>query len=505
MQWKKLSDKIYSEMAETLGNEAEAKEYTEKMIAELREFYTIYDAEALTRWFAGLYEPNIQFDLNATEEQKKRYSGGAGFYFSNSARDNYKVIRDGKEYQLLPDAETTAQAFGFLRRSGMLDEFGGDLKSAFPEEEQKKIIRFIKALQDPESGNLYHPQWLSMLGTEDFWDSRRARDLNYGSSVLRDLGSAPTYDTPTGIKGDGILYDGTKVDIAPAAEKVEKADKKAETAPTSKKVHPHLESLEVFEAYLNTLNLPGNSYFVGNELASLAREIFERDKQVGTAENPRPYSTLLDKWMRSYQNPETGVWHDNKKNPVASVYYPNNGVLKIAAMYNSLELPFPNPLAAAKSAFAVITDPQPISHVCDLYNTWFTVDFICYNLKKYGGDPELAKRIIADVRLAAIPAVKATREKMRENLIDDGSFRYHRIHPQQSCTPENPGGYGVSQNAPVCLRSKVEGDVNATVIFTYGILGFMFGALDFGEPIKICDENDRILFKKLIEEKAKGL
>ena len=33
------------------------------------------------------------------------------------------------------------------------------------EEEQKKIIRFIKALQDPESGNLYHPQWLSMLGT----------------------------------------------------------------------------------------------------------------------------------------------------------------------------------------------------------------------------------------------------------------------------------------------------------------------------------------------------
>ena len=499
-KWQKLDKKIFDEMTETMGEASEARAYTDKMISAMREFYTIYDAEGLVRWFAGLYEPNIQFTLDATEEQKKRYSGGAGFYFSNSARDNYKVIRDGKEYQLLPDAETTSQAFGFLRRSGMLDEFGGDLKSAFPESEQKKIIRFIKALQDPESGNLYHPQWLSMLGTEEFWDSRRARDLNYGISVLSELGASPTYDTPTGVKGDGILYDGTKVELA---SKDEVGEVKEETPAPNKKVHPHLESLEVFEAYLNTLNLPGNSYFVGNELASLAKEILQRDKSVGTPEDPRPYSSLLDKWMRSYQNPETGVWHDNKKNPVASVYYPNNGVLKIVAMYNNLELPFPNPLAAAKSAFAVITDPQPISHVCDLYNTWFTVDFICYNLKKYCGDPELAKKIISEVRLAAIPAVKATREKMRENLIDDGSFRYHRIHPQQSCTPENPGGYGVSQNAPVCLRSTVEGDVNATVIFTYGILGFMFGALDFGEPVKICDENDRILFRKLIDEKIK--
>lgn len=498
MQWEKLEKKILSEMTETLGNPEEAKNYTEKMISELREFYTIYDSEKLVRWFAGLYEPNIVFDFNATDEQKNRYSGGAGFYFSNSARDNYKVIRGGKEYQLLPDAETTSQVFGFLRRSGMLDEVGGDVRSVFSEAEQKKIIRFIKALQDPESGNLYHPQWLSMLGTEDFWDSRRARDLNYGTSVLRDLGSAPTYDTPSGVKGDGILYDGTRVELK-ASEVV---DQKTDDAPKNKKVHPHLESLEIFGEYLKTLNLPGNSYFVGNELASLAREIVERDKQVGTPDDPRPYATMLDKWMRSYQNSETGVWHDNVKHPVASIYYPNNGVLKIAAMYNTLGLPFPNPLAAAKSAFAIITDPQPIGHVCDLYNTWFTVDFICYNLKKFSGDEALANKIIAEVRLAAIPAVKATREKMQENLIEDGSFRYHRIYPQQSCTPENPGGYGVSQNAPVCLRSKVEGDVNATVIFTYGILGFMFGALDFGEPVKICDENDRLLFKKLIEEKS---
>ena len=86
MQWERLSNKFLSEMTETMGDEAAARDYTERMIAEMKTFYTIYDAEKLTRWFAGLYEPNIVFDFNATEEQKKRYSGGAGFYYSNSAR-----------------------------------------------------------------------------------------------------------------------------------------------------------------------------------------------------------------------------------------------------------------------------------------------------------------------------------------------------------------------------------------------------------------------------------
>ena len=75
MQWERLSNKILSEMTETMGDEAAARDYTERMIAEMKAFYTIYDAEKLTRWFAGLYEPNIVFDFNATEEQKKRYSG----------------------------------------------------------------------------------------------------------------------------------------------------------------------------------------------------------------------------------------------------------------------------------------------------------------------------------------------------------------------------------------------------------------------------------------------
>ena len=488
-RWQELENKVASEMSATLGDGKRAVEYTKDMMAAMREFYTIYDADGLVSWFAGLYEPNIQFDLNATEEQKERYSGGAGFYYSNSARDNYSRERNGVEYQLLPDAETTAQAFGFISNSGMLNDVNGDIRAAFPEGEPEKIIRFIKALQDEKTGNFYHPQWLSMIGTPDYWDSRRSRDMNYSLSTLSYLGASPTYDTPSGKAGDGILYDGRKIEIAKSEGQTAsegKSEKKLET-------HPRLVSRESFKEYLKTLNLAGNSYYVGNELSSFAREIMQRDKEIGTEEEPRPLAAMLDKWLRENQFPETGCWHDQVKNPTDNVYYATNGMLKILAMYNTMEMPFPNPLPAAKSAFAVITDPKPIGHVCDLYNTWFIVDFICDNLKKYGGDEALANKIIAEVRMAAIPAVRATAEKMRAGFRKpDGSFSYYADHSSQ-----------VSQNAPVAIPGTNEGDVNATVIFTYGILNFMFSALDFGRPVPVCTSEHREKFKALIAEKAK--
>ncbi len=486
--WQALDEKIFAEMTDTMGDQKAAREYTDKMMAAMREFYNIY-TDGLVDWFANLYEPNIQFTMTDDEAAKKRYCGGAGFYYSNSARDNYSVEREGETFQLLPDAETTAQALGFIRRSGMLDDAQGDYRAAFPDGEPEKIVRFIKALQDEKSGNFYHPQWLKMIGTPMYWDSRRSRDMTYSLSTLRAFGATPTYNTPTGVVGDGVLYDGTKIEIAAPAVSDKKDDKPEKKITT----HPRLVSEESFADYLGTLNLAGNSYFVGNELAALANELKQRDREIGTPENPRPLATMLDKWLRENQNPDTGYWHDNEKCPNPSVYYPTNGLLKIAALYNDLELPFPNPLAASKSAFKVITDPQPIHHVCDLYNTWFIVDIINDNLKKYSGNEELAKKIVSDVRVAAIPAVYATAEKMKGNRKADGSFSYFPDH----CS-------ATSQNAPVAYPATDEGDVNATVIFTYGILGFMFGALNFGRPIPICDGGDRERFKAVIFEKIKN-
>ncbi len=487
--WQALDERICNEMTEAMGNAQEARAYTDKMLAAMKEFYNIY-TDGIVDWFANLYEPNIQFTMTDDEEEKERYSGGAGFYYSNSARDNYSIEREGMEFQLLPDAETTAQAIaGFLRHSGILADVNGDYRQAFPEGEPEKIVRFIKALQDEKSGNFYHPQWLKIIGTPMYWDSRRSRDMTYSLSTLRAFGAMPTYNTPTGVVGDGILYDGRRIEIA-AAPLSEKGEEKPAKAITT---HPRLLSKESFAEYLGTLNLAGNSYFVGNELAALANELKQRDREIGSPEDPRPLASMLDSWLRENQDPETGYWHDNEKHPNPSVYYPTNGLLKIAALYNTLELPFPNPLAASKSAFKVITDPQPIHHVCDLYNTWFIVDMINDNLKKYSGNPELAKKIVSDVRVAAIPAVYATAEKMKGNRKPDGSFSYFPDH----CS-------ATSQNAPVAYPNCNEGDVNASVIFTYGILGFMFGALDFGSPIPICDGSDRERFKSIIAEKVKA-
>ncbi len=488
--WTDYQANVYRTMAKTMSAE-DAEKYANELVRELRQLHSMY-TDDLVSWFAGLYEPYIC--ICDGECQKTRYCGGAGFYYSNSARDNKSLVKNGKTYLLLPDAETTAQVLGFINRSGMIRQQGGNYFSAFPDGEPERIVRFIKALQDESSGYFYHPQWLSMLGTADFWDSRQSRDLSYSLSVLSAFGAKPTYRTPSGTAGDGILYDGTVLNptspvsltLPMGASCVAAVSKVVATG----SVHPHLESLESFNKYLSTLNLAGNSYYVGNELASLAPQIVARDKEIGTSENSRPLATRLDEWLRENQDPETGYWH---KYNSGSAYYPINGLLKIAALYNSLGLPFPNPLAAARSAFSVIDSDEKIEHVCDLYNTWFAVSCITQNLRMCSGNAALAEEIIAEVRTDAVYAVKVTAEKMKAHQKSDGSFSY--FENRSSAT---------SQNAPVAIPYTNEGDVNATVIFTYGMLDYMYDTLGFGSYAPLLTDCDRKEFVKIIENKIEN-
>jgi len=488
--WSDYRENVYRSMAKTMSA-ANAEKYADDLVKELKALHGMY-TDDLVDWFAGLYEPYIC--ICEGECKKTRYCGGAGFYYSNSARDNKSLVKNGKTYLLLPDAETTAQVLGFISHSGMIRQQGGNYFTAFPEGEPERIVRFIKALQDESSGYFYHPQWLSMLGTADFWDSRQSRDLNYSLSVLNAFGALPTYDTPTGVEGDGILYDGTNVNrvstVSHLTLPINYGYSRSVAMLVSSSAHPHLESLESFNKYLSTLNLAGNSYYVGNELASLAPQIIARDKEIGTSENPRPLATRLDEWLRENQDPETGYWH---KYSSGSAYYPINGLLKIAALYNTLGLPFPNPLAAARSAFSVIDSDEKIDHVCDLYNTWFAVSCITGNLRKYSKNADLAAQIIDEVRADAVYAVKVTAEKMKAHQKPDGSFSY--FEDRSSAT---------SQNAPVAIPDTNEGDVNATVIFTYGILDYMYDTLGFGSYAPILTDCDRKAFVQILEAKIEA-
>ncbi len=489
-QWDALEERIVESMSETMST-ADAQAYAAEMVYELKSLYSMY-TDDLIAWFAGLYEPYIC--ICDGECQNTKYCGGAGFYYSNSARDNVYTVREGVEYLLLPDAETTAQVIGFLKHSGMLKLVGNDYYQVFPEGEPERIIRFIKALQDEETGYFYHPQWLSMLGTASYWDSRQSRDLTYSISVLSAFGAKPTYDTPTGVVGDGILYDGTDLNISVSAASltlplaVGSASAVSRVVATGS-VHPNLASEEAFKNYLAGYDatIGSNSYYIGNELSSLSSQIVARDREVGTEEDPTPYADILVEWLGKHQDAETGHWH---KVATDNDYYPTNGLLKIATIYNTLGKPFPNALNAARYAFEVITSEQPINHVCDLYNTWFIISQITQNLKSYSDNSELAKQIINEVRVDAIEAVKVTAEKMITHQKEDGSFSYYKDHSSFT-----------SQNAPVAINGTNEGDVNATVIFTYGIVQYLFDSLDFGSKVQMFTDRDREVFIELIEER----
>ena len=99
-------------------------------VLELEQLYSIYD-ERMYVWLATLWDPQI-----------------GGFYFSSSGRDCDAF---------LPDIESTAQAMYFIKKSGLLSEYGEELFDAVPKAMRDALLKFAKGLQDGEDGFFYHP------------------------------------------------------------------------------------------------------------------------------------------------------------------------------------------------------------------------------------------------------------------------------------------------------------------------------------------------------------
>ena len=181
---KETKEKYYKDLAAKVGGEQG------KRIAEaIRDMYTLYKPEMID-WFAELYDPTV-----------------GGYYYSNGAKDNEKIHYQGVSYDLRPDSESTEQALRFISTSGLLGD--RTLKEKLPSWMSEQIVKYIKGLQHP-NGFFYNPQWPKELTDSKL--SRRARDLSWCVSILENLGYAPTYDTPTGVKGDGLDADGNPVE-----------------------------------------------------------------------------------------------------------------------------------------------------------------------------------------------------------------------------------------------------------------------------------------------------
>ena len=169
-KWDELENKLAVKSNKTVAKEIRHA---------LEDYYDdIFGNGDLASWIANLYDPS-----------------SGGFYYSNSARDN-----DGFE----SDLESTRQAIRLFHTLGIPELYGETIADLYPEWFKEKAIKYVKERQDV-NGYFYHPQW-----SKDLTDSkphRRGRDLTWACQILEWFGGVPTYDTPTGVKGNGILAD----------------------------------------------------------------------------------------------------------------------------------------------------------------------------------------------------------------------------------------------------------------------------------------------------------
>ena len=398
--------------------------------------------DALKEWHA-LYTDEV------VEWLAKLYDAKiGGFYYSESARDNATVEYRESTYDLLPDVESTNQALCFLQSANLVDDFDGSYAKALPEWMKKDIGNWVYNLQD-EDGFYYHPQWGKNIPAH-----RRGRDLAWSRSILRNLGIEPKY-----------------------ASLIDK--KKSSVQTNTPAVPEHLSSPEKFDEFLRGLDFGGHSYGVGNQLVAQADQI----KAVGLMDQ-------LIAFLNEKQHPENGYWHDTPG------YTAVNGLLKISGCYNIGEAPFPNATVAAKSAIEAITSDEEFFIVCDVYNTWFTVDNLADNLRKYGGEEgkAQAEKMISDLTAVAAEGMRASAKKLSKFKKPGCSFSFLRDYSSE-----------VSQSMPVALYHSTEGDVNATLIAVSGTLEKCMDALGvkpedrvpiFGRPhferfMEIVTENKR--------------
>ncbi len=366
-----------------------------------------------------------------------------GYYYSNSARDFDTVEYKGKTYKLLPDAESTFHSIGWWRGAGInggITEWG----KWIPEWMQKQVGDFIYSLQD-EDGYFYHPQWGKDVGI-----SRIARDSMWCRHILGSYGIRMKYktleDAVKGVRSEKTL------------------------------IPEHLSSEKKFAEYLEKLNIGERSYHSGNELAAQVGQITATGRIMQCVE-----------YLNKMQN-ENGHWH-SKTN-----YYAVNGLFKLSFIYGAAGVRFPRILEAARAAIDAITSDEPMSAVTDLYNTWYTAANLTDILRKKGGEEgnRQADEIVSELRRLAPYAIKRSKEKILPFKKADGAFSYG---PKTcSCT---------SQGAPVA-HDLPEGDENATVIATSGLVGNIFNALELTDcKVNIFGDRERQMYLELLEEKHK--
>lgn len=430
-------------------------------------------------WMAALYEPRQcvceTYDESGcrvcqlpVDEDGSYLCHGGGFYYSNSARDT-----DGYDI----DLESTKQALCFLRDSGMLAEYGGEMIQAIPRQMQNDIVAFVRSLQDPEDGYFYHPQW-----GKDITTSRRGRDLSWATQLLEMFDAKPFWDTPNGVAGE---YG--------APGQVSTVSVKTTASTTTTKWVDHLATVKAFEAYLDTFDWANDSYSSGNTLSAEAAQIKARDKEGlangefvdadgdGIADNG--LIAAFERYMNAAQNAENGLWED-------SVHYNSvNGLMKISMTYNSLGIRLPHAEEAfASAAEMAMLAPETADskgklpkNSVDVYNPWVAISGVLTNVSKYG-DETTEETLRSALLENAAAMIRTTTAKTKKFVKDDGSYGY-----TWTTSPAK------SQGASAAVPGTVEGDINGGTIAVWSTWNHMSLALGIKVPMYYPSDFDTFI------------
>ena len=446
----------YREAAREEGFRRLEEELGHEITNEIRKLYALYTDDVYV-WMANLYDPEI-----------------GGFYYSNSGRDNEGY---------LPDIESTVQALSHLASGGMFEEYGNSYAKGVSAEMREQLVAFAKSLQSPVDGFFYHPQW----GT-DIIAARRGRDLGWASQMLEAFGEKPLYNTPGGMKGT--------LGAPPGAEPVSSLTGRLGTSAvaavskvisTASNLPAYLRSLEAWATYIDSLNIPNDSYVAGNTLAAQHNEI----KAAG-----QDYVDYLINYLNETQIPDLGLWEeikpgkDTDADPTDRVNYANvNGLMKIASVYQYYNVPVPNLENALRSCIKVALYPndEGDAHVCNTYNPWVIMSIVLNGAKQSEGDERVAE-LRAIIMENAVDLIAATVDKLIPHIREDGCFSYFEKALSHA-----------SQKALVACSPTIESDVNATAICTTGISGNMFSALGV-KKVPLYYAPDRYHFYSIIDE-----
>jgi len=413
--WEHRFDKAH----EIMGDEAAVA---------LEQLYDYYGTE-FCEWLAGLYDPEI-----------------GAFYYSASARDNYPF---------LPDIESTAQALGMLRFSGILGSGTSvELFKQFPEDVRRGFYDFAESLR-ADDGYFYHPQWGSNINS-----SRKGRDYDQANSILTWF--ADVKGTSAAVSR--VVDRQVQAVATPSLPEWMTAFATGDTTKT--------------DEYLESLKVNQDSHSAGHTLSSQTSQI----KMV-----PGLHDYILDYLdakqeeiqaaLREAGKPENGLWE------MEANYRSLSGLIKIGSFYGSRQINYSDKMldGAIEVILSNKKSEAELHQIVYIFNPWGGLSVCVSNqlsankAAREAGLPEPndMNATYGKIYDAFPEMVSMTIEKLRLFRQEQGSYSYY----QTGSAPTTQGVY-VSLGVP-------EGDVNGTICAIQYTLSAIFESIGVPE-IPLC-------------------